>query len=312
MMEDDNPFRLERQGGGFVEWHGPLPDPEVARAEAAALRKAARTRRAKGVKRSAGGPVGSVRFCAAVARRVCERVEMGESLRALCADPKMPHRGSVTAWRKKHPVFAARLERARTAAGWHFEGGRKPLWCPQLAREICARLAEGEPLTKICSEPEMPSLGVVYTWRAARADFAGQLRLAREVRAERLCDEGWEIACAVTPETAHATRVKLGQLRWMTAYLAPRRFGRFKAVEAEVALEAAATAVMAGQPTAILVKHFKVEERADGALRTVTFVLDPRTNSLVRLTPEDAPWGRPPPGNFRPARFPRPMEPGGA
>lgn len=310
-MDNEDPFRAELHIGAAVAWYGALPeDGEVeAAAAAAAAGSGLRSSKPRAVRRG-GGPAGSVRLSAAVARRVCERVEMGESLRAICADPDMPHRSTIAAWRQRHPVFARKLEQARAAAGWHFLGGQKPLWCPQLAREVCARVAAGEALSVVCADPEMPSLGVVYRWRANRPEFAAGMRLAREVRAERLCDQGWDIACKVTPETAYATRVQLAQLRWMTSFLAPRRFGRVKPLEAEVALETATTETGPGKtpPDAWLVKQFKVEERADGWRRMVTFVPDPRNNRIVRLSPEDAPWEPPPMGHFRPSKYARPVE----
>jgi hypothetical protein len=308
VMDDQDPFRDEMHTAAAVAWYGPLPDGHEVEAEtASAAASAARSSKPVAVLRT-GGPAGSVRLTAVVARRVCERVEMGESLRGICADPDMPHRGTVRAWCKRHPVFALKLEQARAAAGWHFLGGQKPLWCPQLAREVCARVAAGEALSHVCADAEMPSLGVVYRWRANRPEFAAAMRLAREVRAERLCDQGWDIACQVTPENAYATRVQLAQLRWMTAFLAPRRFGRVKPMEAEVAVETAATQPGKVPPSAWLVKQYRVEERADGAQRMVAFVPDPRTNRVVRVTPHDAPWGRPPIGNFKTNKYVLPME----
>ena len=125
---------------------------------------------------------------------------------------------------------------------------------------------------------------------------------------ERFCDLGWDIASGVTPDNAFATRVKLAQLRWMTSYLAPRRFGKIKPVEAEVTLETAVTATGKGPPNAWLVKQFRIEQRADGAQRVVTSVPDPRNNRVVRLTPEDAPWSAPPMGHFKISKYARPME----
>ncbi len=302
-MDDvEDPFRAERHSGVTINWFGPLPDEMAQDAAEGAARSP--------VERRGGGPVGSVRFTAEIARRVCERVESGESLRAISADPLMPHRGTIKAWRERIPRFAQALERARAAAGWHFLGGQKPLWCPQLARDVCARVAAGEALSHVCADPEMPSLGVVYRWRAERPEFAASLRLAREVRAERMCDLGWDIACEVTPENAYATRVKLAQLRWMTSFMAPRRFGRTKPLEAEVALETAAETRGSQQRTAVLLKHYRVEQRADGAQRMVTFVPDPRLNRVVRITPEDAPWEPAPMGHFKPSRFATPMKEG--
>lgn len=210
--------------------------------------------------RRLGGPPGSTYWSSSVAKAVLMRVESGESLRAICADPAMPNRSTVRLWAKKLPVFAHNLDRARTAAGWHMRGGRKPLWDEIVAAEVFARLCEGQTLTKICADPEMPSFTTVWKWQHTIPVFGEAVMLARQIQAERFCDQGWDIASEVTPETAYATEVKLRQLRWTTSVLAPRRFGRFKAVTAEVdRLEDSGP-----QETVFRVRHFERVTGADG------------------------------------------------
>jgi len=277
----------------------------AAAAAEAAVVKAPQVLPRAAVRRLAGGPAGSVRWSAAVARRICARVESGESLRAICADADMPHRTTVLLWRKALPEFAARLERARRAAGWHMLGGRKPMWCESLAAEVCARLAAGERLSRVCDDPEMPSLALVYKWRAERPAFARAIELARQVQAERYFDLGWEIAERVTPADAFATHVKLTQLRWTAGALAPTRFGKFRPVVAEVTAmdeaEAAAAEALAGAAAAssgagagggarevtFYVRHFKVEERPDGTKAVVGYRRNCRTGELVRDNSDD-------------------------
>lgn len=210
--------------------------------------------------RRLGGPAGSTYWSAAVAKALLARVESGESLRAICADPAMPHRSTVRLWVKKLPVFAQRLTRARTAAGWHMRGGQKPKWDEVLAAEVFARMCEGETLTKICRDPEMPAFNTVWKWQATIPEFAEAVALARRIQAERFCDEGWDIACAVTPETAYATEVKLRQLRWTASVRAPRRFGRFKPVTAELDGDPQA----GPQEVVFQVRHFERYTAADG------------------------------------------------
>lgn len=227
--------------------------------------------------RRLAGPSGrKVFYSAAVARRVLERVESGEALRSICADPTLPHRSTITAWIQRLPLFAAKLNRARTAAGWHMRGGRKPRWDESLAAEIYYRMSEGESLTAICRDPAMPSFNTVWKWRLEYPAFGEAVALAQRMQAERLCDEGWEIACAVTPETAHATRVKLGQLRWTAAALGPRRFGRLKAMDWEnEGLEAAGR-----EPTEVVfrARHFETVRGPDGKayVREILDQLPPR------------------------------------
>jgi hypothetical protein len=97
--------------------------------------------------------------------------------------------------------------------------------------DLFRRLCEGESLVAICADPAMPCFSTVYYWRRQFPEFAETMRVAREIQAERFCDLGWAIASGVTPEAAYATEVKLRQLRWTAAVLAPRRYGRTKPVE---------------------------------------------------------------------------------
>ncbi|MBX3483292.1 hypothetical protein [Phenylobacterium sp.] len=215
----------------------------------------------KGLVRRLGGRRPAVRFSAVVARRICTRLEAGETLRGICADPDMPHRTTVKAWRKALPKFAASVERARRAAGWHMRGGHPPKWCEWTAREVCMRLAAGERMRDICADPDMPSEALVGKWRRERPQFAAALREARAMVAERLCEDSWEVAQAVTPSDAFATHVKLLHMRWMVECFDPTRFGRFKAVAHEsVAAEAAA----APRETVFRVRRFEKVVGEDG------------------------------------------------
>ena len=240
--------------------------------------------------RRVGHREGWVRFSAKLMREICHRIAAGESMREICAEPGMPHRSSVQTWVRSSPRLKKLLARARAAAGWGGPtGGRRPMWCEVTAQEIFARMCEGETMTDICAEPDMPSLALVYRWRLSRPEFARAVSLAQQVQAERFCDLGWKIAEKVTPEDAYATKIKLEQLRWTAGARAPGRFGRFKAVDSDVTLEAPP------EPPVVMLRHFRMEEREeDGAIRVVGFTRDPDTGQPVRDTPQDAPWTLPP------------------
>jgi transposase-like protein len=215
--------------------------------------------------RRLGGPAGAVHWSAAVARAILARVESGETLTSICQDAEMPHRATLSIWIRRLPVFAAKLERARTAAGWHLKGGHPPKWDPVTAATVVARLCEGETMTQVCADPDMPSFTTVWKWRRAYPEFGEAVALARQIQAERFCDLGWEIASAVTPQDAYATHVKLAQLRWTAAALAPKRYGRFKAVEAEEdVLDDAAEADAGPREVVFRVKHFERIVGPDG------------------------------------------------
>ncbi len=233
-------------------------------------------------------------FSAKLARAVCQRVASGESMNSISRDPDMPGRSTLTVWARTIPTFGRRLARAKELGGWS-EAGRPPprSYCEMTAREVFARLCEGETLTSVCADPGMPGTSTIYRWRLDRPEFARQFALARRVQAERYCDRGWEIAEAVTPGDAYATHVKLTQLRWMAGVMAPEVFGRHRAVEADTR----------GQPEredaepgtlVITARHFRTEQREDGSARVIGYRREPGTNRLKR-EPGDPPWSPPNP-----------------
>lgn len=175
-----------------------------------------------------------VRFSAKVARVVLRRAALGEPMLAICRDAEMPTHGTVRAWARKIPVFREALALAREAAAWAEEGETGVRgYCEDTAAEIFARMCRGEALIHICADPKMPGKSTVYRWRERVPAFNRALRVARDIQAETLCEESWEIAQAVTPATAHAARVTLEHARWMVTALAPQRFARVKPRDAD-------------------------------------------------------------------------------
>ncbi|MGA0607737.1 hypothetical protein ACO2Q0_17230 [Phenylobacterium sp. VNQ135] len=225
-----------------------------------------------------------VRYAKALIDGLLKRIAQGESLAAICREPGMPSRNTVMRWARERPTIRRAIDRARAAAGQFGTGGRST-YCPVTAQEIFRRVSEGESLSSVCRDPAMPAMSTVTLWRQRRPDFDDAMLLARETQAERLCDTGWDMALGADPETAYVTEVRLRQLRWMTAMMAPRRFGRFKAQEAP------------GRPEmpAVGIKVFRLEtRRSDGWMRMVTFAPDPETNQPERV--DEGPWKSPLPG----------------
>ena len=65
---------------------------------------------------------------------------------------------------------------------------------PEIAAEICTRLAEGEPLRQICRDPHMPAWQTVYDWIRADNEFASRIARARELGFDAIAEEALEIA----------------------------------------------------------------------------------------------------------------------
>lgn len=236
-----------------------------------------------------GGRPGSVRWSAALGRRICERVAAGDVLYAVLREPGMPTAQSVGVWARERPDFAAALGEARRAGGRPSRadgkgGGGVWTYCEATAHAIFERLCEGESLTAISRDPTMPCLSTIFYWRRRIPEFEDTVRAAKEIQAERLCDLGWEMVGDATPETAYLTHVRLTQLRWMTGVMAPRTY-RLKPVEPAAPRER----------LNVLFRNFKIEtDPQTGKEKVVAYCPNPETGEVER---EDVPGWRPPPGS---------------
>lgn len=117
---------------------------------------------------------------------ILERIDAGEQLMTICADPALPCYGSVYAWTRADPAFAAALADARRRAG-HV---RRLAFDEAKARAIVARVAAGEKLVSVLRDPGMPTRRVCAYWRATQAHFQEELwrlhGLRRQEDARRL------------------------------------------------------------------------------------------------------------------------------
>lgn len=76
--------------------------------------------------------------------------------------------------------------------------GRPSTFTQEIADEICARLAKGEPLAVICRDERMPAVRTVSDWKAAHESFAADIACAREEGYDKIAadclqiaDDGW-------------------------------------------------------------------------------------------------------------------------
>jgi hypothetical protein len=164
-----------------------------------------------------------------LAQQVVDRIAAGQMLRDLWRDPSLPTRNDLRRWRRANPAFAERLRATVNAA----RGRRMSAYDQATAQRIFDRLCEGEGLRRICRDPDMPSVATVYEWRKEQPLFARALAIARAVQAEALVERGWDLAVAITPETARAVRVQLAHLRWHAGKVSPKKYGLIKAVDAD-------------------------------------------------------------------------------
>lgn len=226
-----------------------------------------------------------VKWSEKTAERLLARLAAGEFLYRVARDPDMPTPEAVSKWAKQRPDFAARLDAARRAGG-RPPGQRGPVstFHDGMGEEVFERLCEGESLTRIGADPTMPCLSTLMRWRRREPGFEDTVQLGMRVRAERACDDGWELAMEATPETAYLTDVRLKHLRWMTGVMAPRVF-RTRPAEPEAPQKV----------QTILFRHFKIRpDPQTGEDRIYMYCPDPVTGRIVCEDDEpdwDAPSG---------------------
>lgn len=119
-------------------------------------------------------------------------------------------------------------------------------YSPEVAAEICERLALGESLRMICQSQEMPGISSVIRWLAKEenAEFRAQYARAREAQADALFDEILEIAddgsndwmerknaddqslgWRENGEALRRSQLRVDARKWMAGKLQPKKYG---------------------------------------------------------------------------------------
>lgn len=121
--------------------------------------------------------------------------------------------------------------------------GRPSLYSKKLAEAICARIADGESLRKICLDKDMPGRRTVLDWLDddKNEEFRAKYARAREAQADFLAAEIVEIADTPQVGTKSVSkptgleitegdmiehrRLQVLARQWYAAKLAPKKYG---------------------------------------------------------------------------------------
>jgi len=102
--------------------------------------------------------------------------------------------------------------------------GRPTDYSEEMAAAICARIADGNSLRKVCAMPDMPGTTAVFVWLGKYPGFAEQYARAcedrREVRKEQLFDIPLDED--IDPQRA---RLLSDNIKWVLAKEAPKKYG---------------------------------------------------------------------------------------
>lgn len=102
--------------------------------------------------------------------------------------------------------------------------GRPSVYTPELADEICRRLAEGESLNKICQTPDFPDESTIRLWALKNHEgFYPKYAQARELQAQKWADDC--ITIADTAEKADLARLQVDTRKWIVSKMLPKVYG---------------------------------------------------------------------------------------
>ena len=107
------------------------------------------------------------------------------------------------------------------------ELGRPTDYSPELAADICSRLAAGSSLRAICMLDSMPSASSVFLWLTKYPDFSENYAKAVDERAAGMFDDMLDIADGVEPEASHVAkaRLRVDTRKWALARMNPKKYG---------------------------------------------------------------------------------------
>ena len=83
----------------------------------------------------------------------------------------------------------------------------------------------GQPLTRICSRKELPSIATVNRWISKDPSFAKQITNARRVGTQYYLDKMIEELESVSAKDVGIVREKLHHYRWLASKLLPSLYG---------------------------------------------------------------------------------------
>ena len=103
----------------------------------------------------------------------------------------------------------------------------------EVASELCARIAEGNSLRKVCSMSDMPSTRTFYNWLAKHKLLVQQYARAKEDSADSRADQIEEIGDKVLngEYDPAAARVAIDAFKWTSGKHKPKKYGDKQIIE---------------------------------------------------------------------------------
>ena len=146
--------------------------------------------------------------------------------------------------------------------------GRPTIYTDDLARQICARIASGESIRRICKDESMPVMSTIMLWLidGNHQFFSEHYAQARQIQAETLADEIFDIAddgsndftsftngdgeaaYKINGEAVARSRLRVDTRKWYLSKVLPRFADKKEDVGGAEVLAAAINKLIEGLP----------------------------------------------------------------
>ena len=196
--------------------------------------------------------IGGGQFCQyspEMAALILARIEAGQTVREVAADPAMPSYRVIYDWLDRQPDFAEawnemRRERARArreAIARHepaareaearlalAEGrkpgrkrGRKSTWTPERGEAFCDLIVQGLSTRAASARPGMPDEPMVHRWLRNHPQFRESYARAVLIREYRLNDEIWDLASQANPANLRQLKPRVRRMQARAGAMRP-------------------------------------------------------------------------------------------
>ena len=102
--------------------------------------------------------------------------------------------------------------------------GRPSKYSPEIADEICIRLACGESMRSVCLDKDMPAMPTVWRWIRERDEFRKQYDRAKHESADVHAEEILDIADDSVGDVPR-DRLRIDARKWIASKLKPKKYG---------------------------------------------------------------------------------------
>ncbi|MES2341529.1 MAG: hypothetical protein V4597_07615 [Pseudomonadota bacterium] len=182
-----------------------------------------------------------------IGRVILARVEVGETITSIVADPEMPCRATLYRWLAMHEDFAADYAEVRRVLAentlWSREhlagerrdyairfgrgphrGGQKSRYTLCRAYAFCRAVADGLTLAQMAGDPRLPTPKMVYRWLRQRPEFRAMYERARAVQRLGLQLEIDQVVDAATPFNLASAKREVARLEGRIGRLTPKLY----------------------------------------------------------------------------------------